>query len=165
MALGTFDVQASLAYEFGLQSPWEQQVEAAGAVAYFLSRWFTPLLEMRFVQQTQGEADDSLLNRAQASILPGFNMDPLPGMTLAAGVEIPLTSAKAFDDAVRALVVGSSESRRQRLRRPLRRRELQSARRCGHRAGAGEPELSSVQRCTPQTAPGPSPPDPHTRPR
>ncbi len=105
MALGSFDVQASVAYEFGLKDPWEQQFEAASAVAYRLSRWFTPLLEMRLTQVTKGEDDDPLLNRAQVYILPGFNIRPLPGTTIAAGVEVPLTSAKAFDYAVRALFI------------------------------------------------------------
>jgi len=105
MAFGPFDVQASVAYEFGLKRPWEQEFEAAGAVAYRFSRWFTPLLEVKLAQVTKGDADDPLLNRAQVSILPGLNVRPFPGATIAAGVEVPLTSAKAFDYAVRALFV------------------------------------------------------------
>jgi Putative MetA-pathway of phenol degradation len=105
MAFGSFDFQASVAYEFGLQNPFGQQFEAAAAVAYRLSRWFTPLLEVQLIQVTKGEAGDPLLNRAQVSILPGFNVRPFPGATIAAGVEVPLTSAKAFDYAVRALFV------------------------------------------------------------
>jgi hypothetical protein len=105
MAFGAFDFQASIAYEFGLQKPWGQQFEAAGAVAYRLSRWFTPLLEVQLTHVTQGEADDLLLNRTQISILPGFNVRPFPGTTIAVGVEVPVTSAKAFDYAVRALFV------------------------------------------------------------
>src|SRR5262245_1824387 len=105
MALGAFDLQGSVAYEWGLKDPWEQQFEAAAAVSYRLSRWFTPLLEMQLTYLTKGESDDPLLNRAQISILPGFNVRLLPGTTFAAGVEVPFTNAKAFDYAVRALFV------------------------------------------------------------
>jgi hypothetical protein len=105
VAFGAFDLQASLAYEFGLKHPWAQQFEAAGAVAYRLSRWFTPLLEVQLIHVTQGEADDPLLNRTPISILPGFNVRPFPAATIAVGVEVPVTSAKAFDYAVRALFV------------------------------------------------------------
>jgi hypothetical protein len=73
-AFGAFVVQASVAYEFGLKKPREQEFEAGGPVAYRLSRWFTPLLEVKVTPVTKGDADGSLLNRAQVSILPGLNV-------------------------------------------------------------------------------------------
>src|SRR5262245_58002393 len=103
IAVGPFDLQGSIAYEMALRRP-DQQLETAAAVAYRLSRWFTPLLEIELTKQTR-EASGEPLPNAQFSILPGFNVNPLPGVTLAAGIEIPLTQSKAFDYAVRALFV------------------------------------------------------------
>lgn len=105
IALGDFDVQASVAYSYMVASPQEQQLELAAAVAYRVNRWFAPLFEVGMFRLTHGEVDDALLNKNRVSVLPGFNIHPRPGMTFAAGVEIPVTHVKEFDFAVRTLFV------------------------------------------------------------
>ena len=60
------------------------------------------------VTTTRGPADDEegLLHKTQVYLVPEFNIRPRPGMTFRAGVQVPVTTAKAFDyQFLSALVV------------------------------------------------------------
>jgi hypothetical protein len=111
IALGPFDVMTEIAYEWNLNNvpgQREQALTANLAVAWPVSRWFTPLLELDTVTMVQGTAQaDSpkLRDRTQIYLTPGFNVRPLPGVTFRAGVELPTSSARTFDYRVRAGLV------------------------------------------------------------
>ena len=105
--LGPFDLIGEVAYEWvlnGDEHPREQEFTAGVAIAYPVSRRFAPLLELVTVTQTRGPAADleeaeeaSVLHKTQVYLVPGFNFRPRPGVTFRAGVQVPLTTAKAFD--------------------------------------------------------------------
>ena len=108
IALGPFDLIGEVAYEWilnGDQHPREQAFSASLAIAYPASRWFTPLLELATVTQTcgpagtetEGSGAESLRHKTQLYLVPGFNIRPRPGMTLRAGVQVPVTTTKSFD--------------------------------------------------------------------
>ena len=100
IALGPFDFIGEVAYEWilnGDDSPREQEFTARFAMAYPASKWCIPLLELVAVTKTRGPAEASLLHRTQVYLVPGFNIRPRPGWTLRAGVQVPVTTAKAFD--------------------------------------------------------------------
>ena len=107
IALGPFDLIGEVAYEWilnGDEHPREQEFTARLAIAYPVSRRFAPLLELVTVTQTRGPAADleeaeepSLLHKTQVYLVPGFNFRPRPGVTLRAGIQVPVTTAKAFD--------------------------------------------------------------------
>jgi len=111
IALGPFDLIGEVAYEWilnGDEHPREQEFTARLAIAYPASRWFIPLLELVTVTRTRGPADDeeSLLHKTQVYLVPGFNIRPRAGVTFRAGVQVPVTTAKAFDyQFLSALVV------------------------------------------------------------
>ena len=109
VALGPFDVLASIAYEWNLNShvegPREQELTASAALGWRVHRKFTPLLELSTVTRTRGDNEDGLLNRTQVYITPGFNVRPLPGMTFRIGIDLPLTHAREFDYAIRSGLV------------------------------------------------------------
>jgi len=111
IALGPFDLIGEVAYEWilnGDEHPREQEFTARLAIAYPASRWFIPLLELVTVTKTRGPADDeeSLLHKTQVYLVPGFNIRPRAGVTFRAGVQVPVTTAKAFDyQFLSALVV------------------------------------------------------------
>jgi hypothetical protein len=111
IALGPFDLIGEVAYEWilnGDDHPREQEFTARLALAYPVSRWFTPLLELVTVTMTRGPADDEegVLHKTQVYVVPGVNIRPRPGMTFRAGFQVPLTKAKEFDyQFLSALVV------------------------------------------------------------
>ena len=101
IALGDFDLLASVAYEFNVNAhvpgPNEQELTASAAVGWRVSQRFTPLLELVTVTRTRGAPDDELLHRTRVSLVPGFNARLLPRSTFRFGVELPLTRARAAD--------------------------------------------------------------------
>jgi len=104
IALGPFDLLGEVAYEWvlnGEERPREQDFTARLALGYPVSWWLRPLLELVTVTQTRGPAtpagETALLHKTQVSLVPGFNIRPRPGMTVRVGVEVPVTTAKAFD--------------------------------------------------------------------
>ena len=101
IALGDFDVLASVAYEFNVNAhvpgPNEQELSASAAVAWRVTRVFAPLLELVTVTRTRGSHDDELRGKTRVSIVPGFNAKLLPGTTLRLGIELPLTDARTAD--------------------------------------------------------------------
>ncbi len=109
VALGPFDVIAELHYEWQLRRPAEgghrdQEIAGNLAVAYPLHRLFTPFVELNTVALTHGN-DPALRGSTQVYITPGFNVRPLPGLTLRAGVQLPVTGTKEFDWTVHGGVV------------------------------------------------------------
>jgi len=106
VALGPFDVLAEIAYEWNLNSnvhgPREQELTAGAALGWRVHRKFTPLVELTTVTQTRGSDDERLVGRTQIYITPGFNVRPFPGTTLRMGIELPISTAREFDYALRA---------------------------------------------------------------
>jgi len=104
IALGDFDVLASAAYEFNVNShvkgPNEQELSASAALGWRVHRRFTPLVELTTVTRTRGDNEDGLLHRTQVYIIPGLNVRPLPATTLRLGLELPLTSARTHEYAI-----------------------------------------------------------------
>ena len=111
IAVGPIDLLADIAYEWNLNNVRgqnEQELTANLAVAWPVSRWFTPLLELNAVTMVQGPQDEGspkLRDRTQVYLTPGFNVHPLPGMTFRAGVQLPTSAAKTFDYRVHAGLV------------------------------------------------------------
>ena len=69
---------------------------------------FMPRLEVVTVTQPRGPADDEagVRHKPQLDVVPGFTMRPRPGVTLLAGCQVSVTTAKAFDyQFLSALVV------------------------------------------------------------
>ena len=103
IAAGPLDVLADIAYEWNLNNVRgqnEQELTANLAIAWPVSRWFTPLLELNTMTMVQGPQDENspkLRDRTQVYFTPGFNVHPLPGMTFRAGVQLPTSAAKTFD--------------------------------------------------------------------
>src|SRR5256712_3620325 len=95
-ALGPFDLIGEVAYEWilnGDEHPREQEFTARLAIAYPVSRRFSPLLEPVTVTPTRGPAADiaeaeaaSPPHKTPVYLVPGFNFHPRPGMTLPARV-------------------------------------------------------------------------------
>ena len=86
----------------------EQTLEANLAAAYRVSRWFTPVLEMNTVTRTSGseqEEGPQLLRRVQLHLTPGFNVQPLPRVTLRAVLQLPVSTAREFDYALHGALV------------------------------------------------------------
>jgi len=108
VALGSFDLIGELHYEWNLKGPVEGQrdQELAGnlAVGYRATRWFTPFVEMNSVVLVQ-RSDDKLRGSTQVYLTPGFNIQPLPGMTWRAGVQLPVTGTREFNWVVHSGLV------------------------------------------------------------
>jgi hypothetical protein len=101
IALGDFDLLASVAYEFNVNArvpgPNEQELTASAAAAWRVTRAFAPLVELVTVTRTRAAPDDPLRDRTRVSIVPGFNARLLPGTTLRLGIELPVTRARSAD--------------------------------------------------------------------
>jgi hypothetical protein len=95
IALGPFDLLADVAYEWGLKDERSQEVSADLALGYPLHRLFTPFLELGTV--TLLHSSDEIAGRVQVYLTPGFDVRPLPGMTLRTGVQLPVTRAREHD--------------------------------------------------------------------
>ena len=110
IALGPFDLLASISYEWILNGPTPREQELTWNIAfgYPVSRWFTPFVELNSVTQTAGartEDGPDLIGKVQMYLTPGFNFSPSPGTTFRAGVQLPVTRARQFDYAIHAGVV------------------------------------------------------------
>ena len=104
IALGPFDILASVAYEFNLnahvEGHREQELTASAAAAWRVHRLFSPLVELVTVTRTRGSDDDKLVGQTRVSVIPGFNAKVAPGMTLRVGIELPLTRPRESDDTL-----------------------------------------------------------------
>jgi Putative MetA-pathway of phenol degradation len=109
VALGPFDLLASVSYEINLNShvegPHEHELTAGAALGWRVHRKFTPLVELTTVTQTRGDKEEGLLHKTQVYVTPGFNIRPQPGMTFRMGVDLPVTDARKFDYAIRSGLV------------------------------------------------------------
>jgi len=101
IALGDFDVLASVAYELNVNAhvvgPNEQELTASAAVGWRVTRVFAPLVELVTVTRTRGAAGDELRDRTRVTIIQGLNAKLLPGTTLRLGLELPVTRARSAD--------------------------------------------------------------------
>jgi hypothetical protein len=109
IVLGPLDVLADIAYEWnvngGIRAQREQELTANLAVAWPLHRWFTPFLELNTVTRTSGHQEEDapkLRDRTQLYLTPGLNIRPLPGMTVRAGIQLPVSDPRAFDYTLHA---------------------------------------------------------------
>ena len=112
IALGPFDVLGDIRYEWNINShvvgQREQTLTANLAAAYLVSRWFTPFLELNTVTKTSGSsAEDApqLRDRVQLYLTPGFNVRPLPGVTLRTGLQLPVSTARQFEYTLHGALV------------------------------------------------------------
>lgn len=112
IALGPFDVLGDIAYEWNLNShvagQREETLTANLAAGYRVSRLFTPFLELNTVARTSGSAAEDappLRDRVQLYLTPGFNIRPLPGVTLRTGLQLPVGSAREFDYTLHSALV------------------------------------------------------------
>jgi len=109
VALGPFDLLASIAYEVNLnahvEGPHEHELTASAALGWRVHRKFTLLVELSTITRLRGDNEDQLLNKTQVYLMPGFNVRPLPGMTFRIGLDLPLTHAHKFDYAIRSGLV------------------------------------------------------------
>ena len=109
IGLGPVDVIAELHYEWQLNRPAEgghrdQEIAGDLALAYLWHRLFTPFVELNTVALIQGN-DSSRRGSAQVYVTPGVNVQPLPGMTIRAGVQLPVTQTRELDWTVHAGIV------------------------------------------------------------
>jgi hypothetical protein len=103
--LGHFDLLGGAAYEWGELNAHharerEQELTVGGAVAYELTRYFKPLLELTTVRKTHGEDEEDgpkLRGKQQLYLTPGFNFRALGRLTLRFGVQLPVTRARESD--------------------------------------------------------------------
>ena len=100
VALGPFDLIGDVSYRWNVKPDHAEEFASGLAAAWPVSRWFTPFVELRTTTPTVAED-----HRTQVTLVPGLNVKPFPRSTLAVGVQLPVTSARAFDYQVRALFV------------------------------------------------------------
>ena len=81
------------------------RIVANVAVGYPMWRLLTPFLELNSVTITSGSAEDALRDRAQLYLTPGFNVRPLPGVTVRAGVQLPVSHTRQLDYALHGALV------------------------------------------------------------
>lgn len=111
IALGPLDLLGEVAYKWNINSHTsgqrEQRLEANVAVGYPMWRLLTPFLELNSVTITSGSAEDAprLRDRAQLYLTPGFNVRPLPGVTVRAGVQLPVSHTRQLDYALHGALV------------------------------------------------------------
>jgi hypothetical protein len=95
--LGPLDVLGNLSYLWGLDGPIDgaEVFQAIAAVAY-PTRWIAPFAELTLLKPVRG-VDDL---RPQVAAVPGLEIF-LPGnLSLSIGVQLPLSSARLFDQRV-----------------------------------------------------------------
>jgi hypothetical protein len=94
--LGPVDVLGSLGYQWtDGPSAHSQAVQAAIAVGRPVG-WITPFVELSLLTPVGG-ADD---HRAQVTVAPGVELYATRNLSLSLGVQLPLSSARVFDQRV-----------------------------------------------------------------
>lgn len=76
-----------------------QFFQANAALGYSLNR-LTPFVEIGLIQPVRGMDD----HRAQVYVLPGLEVFLPWNLSLSVGVQLPLTSARLFDERVLAFL-------------------------------------------------------------
>lgn len=95
--LGPFDLIANLSHHWVVAGPVSggQLFQANAALGYRLS-WITPFVELNLIQPVHGMADQG----SQLYVLPGVEFFLPRNMSLSAGVQLPLTSSRLFEQRV-----------------------------------------------------------------
>lgn len=109
--LGPFSLQADASYSWQLNRPRtieaeeedeprvrpdrQQQVTANLTVTYAPVAALALIVELNSVTAVTG--DDTLNERVQLYVTPGVSAEPAEGWNLRAGIQLPVTSARAFD--------------------------------------------------------------------
>lgn len=93
--LGAFSLQADAGYTWQLNRPREEQIATNLTATYSPHSRVSLILELNSVTIMSG--DETLNERVQLYITPGLSVDPATGWNLRAGVQLPITSAQAFD--------------------------------------------------------------------
>ncbi|MEZ0333758.1 MAG: transporter [Gemmatimonadales bacterium] len=95
--LGPLDLIANLSHQWVLAGPVSgvQLFQANAALGYSLDR-ITPFVELNLIQPVRRVADD----RPQLYVLPGLEFFLSWNLSLSVGVQLPLTSARFFDQRV-----------------------------------------------------------------
>lgn len=95
--LGPLDLIANLSHEWVVAGPSSggQLFQANAALGYPLAR-ITPFVELNLIKPVQGMDDQ----RPQLYVLPGLEIFLPWNLSLSAGVQLPLTSARSFEQRV-----------------------------------------------------------------
>lgn len=95
--LGPLDLIANLSHQWVVAGPVSgvQLFQANAALGYSLDR-ITPFVELNLIQPVRRVADD----RPQLYVLPGLEFFLPWNLSLSVGVQLPLTSARFFDQRV-----------------------------------------------------------------
>jgi hypothetical protein len=95
--LGPLDLIANLSHQWVVAGPVSgvQLFQANAALGYPLG-WITPFVELNLIRPVQGMDDQ----RSQLYVLPGLEIFLPWKLSLSAGVQLPLTSARLFEHRV-----------------------------------------------------------------
>jgi hypothetical protein len=95
--LGPLDLIANLSHQWVLAGPVSgvQLFQANAAVGYRLD-WIAPFVELNLIQPVRRIEDD----RPQLYVLPGLELFLPWNLSLSVGVQLPLTSARFFEQRV-----------------------------------------------------------------
>ncbi len=99
--LGPLDLIANLSHQWVVAGPLSgvQLFQANAALGYPLG-WVTPFVELNLIQPVRG-TDDS---RSQFYVLPGLEVFLPWRLSLSVGVQLPVTSARLFEQRVLAFL-------------------------------------------------------------
>ena len=99
--LGPFDLIANLSHQWMVAGPISgvQLFQANGALGFPLGR-ITPFVEVNLIQPVHGLDDP----RSQLYVLPGLEIFLPWSLSLSAGVQLPLTSARSFEQRALAFL-------------------------------------------------------------
>jgi hypothetical protein len=99
--LGPLDLITNLSYQWVLAGPVSgvQLFQANAALGWPLD-WVAPFVELNLIKPVQGVDD----RRPQIYVLPGLEIFLPWNLSLSAGVQLPLTSARFFDQRVLGLL-------------------------------------------------------------
>ena len=95
--LGPLDLITNLSYQWVVAGPVSgvQLFQATAALGYPLG-WVAPFVELNLIKPVQGVDD----RRLQFYVIPGLEIFLPWNLSLSAGVQLPLTSARFFDQRV-----------------------------------------------------------------
>jgi len=99
--LGPLALIANLSHQWVATGPVSgvQQFQANTALGYPLDR-VTPFVELSLIKPVQGIDDD----RPQVYVLPGLEVFLPWSLSLSVGVQLPLTSARSFEQRILGLL-------------------------------------------------------------
>lgn len=99
--VGPFDVIGNLSHQWVVTGPVSgvQAFQANAAIGYSLDR-VTPFVEVNLIQPVRGIDD----HRTQMHVLPGLELFLPAKLSLSVGVQLPLTSARFFEQRVLAFL-------------------------------------------------------------